>query len=293
MSEHLEPAGFPSARGPTLGDRLAAQAREAQVDLAAGERLPRRVPRQRIDDDLGGGAPSSSWPIRFSQTPAVARRWPATGWRRSTGWYRPWLPRDTATGAWPPGRAALPSTSQDHINRSLHSFRGLPDHPLQRQEVLSAAVSRCGSAPWVTHSRPCRLSATICSHSCTGAPTAGPSSIIPALLTTVSNRPNSSTTLSARPNASARSVTSAGNISTRPPESRILLANSVSRSVRRAAIATAAPWPARATAMASPMPLLAPVIRAAVPSSLSVIGSYSVGEGVQLRKVRACQANLR
>ena len=25
-----------------------------------------------------------------------------------------------------PGRAALPSTSQDHINRSLHGFRGLP-----------------------------------------------------------------------------------------------------------------------------------------------------------------------
>ena len=116
---------FPNARGPTLGGETVTQAREAQVDLAAGERLPRRVPRQRIDDDLGGGAPSSSWPIRFSQTPAVARRWPATGWRRSTGWYRPWLPRDTA-GLGPPGRAALPSTSQDHINRSLHGFRGLP-----------------------------------------------------------------------------------------------------------------------------------------------------------------------
>jgi len=61
----------PERAGPTLGGETVTQAREAQVDLAAGERLPRRVPRQRIDDDLGGGAPSSSWPIRFSQTPPL------------------------------------------------------------------------------------------------------------------------------------------------------------------------------------------------------------------------------
>ena len=148
----------PERAGPTLGGETVTQAREAQVDLAAGERLPRRVPRQRIDDDLGGGAPSSSWPIRFSQTPAVARRWPATGWRRSTGWYRPWLPRDTA-GLGPPGRAALPSTSQDHINRSLHGFRGLPVPRCRGAGRRETGQGSHGHHPHHTdqHPRPARL----------------------------------------------------------------------------------------------------------------------------------------
>ena len=50
------------------GGETVTQAREAQVDLAAGERLPRLV--VLVGRWSGGlrGAPSNSWPIRFSQT---------------------------------------------------------------------------------------------------------------------------------------------------------------------------------------------------------------------------------
>jgi hypothetical protein len=50
---------------------------------------------------------------------------------------------------------------------------------------------------------------------------------------------------------------------------RIVSTTLSSRSVRRAARATAAPRRARASAVASPMPLEAPVTSAAVPSSVS------------------------
>ena len=48
------------------GGETVTQAREAQVDLAAGERLPRLFLRRRSGDLRG--PPSSSSPIRFSQT---------------------------------------------------------------------------------------------------------------------------------------------------------------------------------------------------------------------------------
>src|SRR5918992_2076132 len=58
-----------------------------------------------------------------------------------------------------------------------------------------------------------------------------------------------------------------------PPASVIWLAIRSSRSARRATSATAAPWPASALAVASPIPLLAPVTSATVPSRRSAIGS--------------------
>lgn len=68
-------------------------------------------------------------------------------------------------------------------------------------------------------------------------------------------------------------VTSTSSTRARPPPASIRRASSSSRSRRRAASATVAPSAARASAVASPMPELAPVISAVVPSSRRVIPS--------------------
>src|SRR3954469_13017829 len=128
-----------------------------------------------------------------------------------------------------------------------------------RRGSLSAARIRCGSAAWATYSSPLRLRSIIRSHSSTGASTIGPSSITPALLMTVSSRPSSCAVRSTAAWACARSVTSASIAS--PP---ISPASASSRSLRRAATATVAPCAASARAVASPIPLLAPVTSATV-----------------------------
>ena len=113
------------------------------------------------------------------------------------------------------------------------------------------------------------FSSTICFHSESGASTTGPSSIMPALLISVSKRPSSPTVCATAAVASASSVTSVSNTNAVPPRSRTAAATASSRSFRRAASATAAPCAARATAVAAPMPLDAPVTRATVPSNRS------------------------
>ena len=92
----------------------------------------------------------------------------------------------------------------------------------------------------------------------------------PALLTSVSRRPSSPTVVATAPSAWAGSVTSASITRARPaPPMRSARASSRSR--RRATRATVAPSSASAMDVASPMPLLAPVTRATVPSSLFVM----------------------
>src|SRR3954451_11080901 len=128
-----------------------------------------------------------------------------------------------------------------------------------RRGSRSAARRRCGSAAWATYSRPLRLRSIIRSHSSTGASTIWPSSITPALLMTVSSRPSSCAVRSTAAWACARSVMSASIAS--PP---ISPASASSRSLRRAATATVDPCAASARAVASPIPLLAPVTSATV-----------------------------
>src|SRR5690349_15145346 len=101
------------------------------------------------------------------------------------------------------------------------------------------------------------------SHSSTGASAIVPSSITPALLMTMSSRPSSPTAARTAALAWSRSLTSAWIA--RPP---ISPTSASSRSLRRATTATVAPSAASARAVASPMPLLAPVTSATVPSSL-------------------------
>src|SRR5918998_3807313 len=106
------------------------------------------------------------------------------------------------------------------------------------------------------------------SHSSTGAPTTGPSSITPALLTTMSSRPSSPTVRSTAATACSRSVASSTTGSASSPSSPAIVS---SRSARRAGAGTLAPKAAGGSAVASPMPLLAPVTSATVPSRASVM----------------------
>src|ERR1700710_978038 len=143
----------------------------------------------------------------------------------------------------------------------------------QPRPESSAAASKCGRAAWVVLIRPLRLRSIIRSHSSVGASLIGPSSIWPALLTTMSSRPSSSTVRSTAAIACPWSVTSDSIASAVWPSAPISLASFSRRSSRRAATATLAPWAASARAVASPMPLLAPVTNATVPSS-EVIRSF-------------------
>ena len=100
----------------------------------------------------------------------------------------------------------------------------------------------------------------------------GPILLMPALLTSTSSRPNSVTAASARRWRSSRRVTSVARLTARPPRSRICCASWSRRSVRRAPSTTAAPRSASSRAVASPMPLLAPVTATTLPL-MPVIGS--------------------
>src|SRR5271156_775968 len=119
------------------------------------------------------------------------------------------------------------------------------------------------------------LTATRSSQSCSGASAAGPIRIRPALFTTVSRRPNSATLRATAADTSSASVTSTGTTRAEPPADSISVFSSCSRSARRARRATTAPCAASAFAVAAPIPLLAPVTRAAVSASICVMSHLS------------------
>ena len=80
-----------------------------------------------------------------------------------------------------------------------------------------AARRRWGTAAWAQYSSPSTFSSTICCHSASGAPAAGPSSMTPALLISVSSRPSSVTVRSTAADACCWSVTSHSSTSAVPP----------------------------------------------------------------------------
>ncbi len=90
-----------------------------------------------------------------------------------------------------------------------------------------------------------------------------------ALLTSTSSRPNAFSVSATAIFAKAGSATSpARMIARRPSASTAFLVSSASRSSSRWQMTMSAPSRANSTATARPMPLSAPVIRAAKPSSL-------------------------
>src|SRR4249919_1621823 len=142
-----------------------------------------------------------------------------------------------------------------------------------RRGLSSAARNKCGRAAWVTDSIPWMLTPIIRFQSSRSAPTTGPSSIRPALLTRVSSRPKCSTVCLTAVSACAGSVMSASTTSAVPPASWMSRASASRRYRRRARRATAAPCSASRRAVASPIPLLVPVISATVPVRVVVIES--------------------
>ena len=122
------------------------------------------------------------------------------------------------------------------------------------------------------------LSSTMRCHSDNGASAAGPRSITPALLTSVSRRPRFETVCSTASAASSSLVTSHSMTSAVPPASPISLASVSSLSLRRAARATAAPVAESWRAVAAPIPLDAPVTSATVPSRAEAMTGVYRGE---------------
>src|SRR5688572_17808393 len=120
-------------------------------------------------------------------------------------------------------------------------------------------------------------------HSSVGAPSIGPSSITPALLTSTSSRPSSSWVRRTNALACASSLTSVSIARALPPSPRMRSASASMRPVRRAASETAAPAAAQASAVASPIPDDAPVTATTRPER-------SMSMAITLRTQERCQA---
>src|SRR5262245_44413930 len=110
----------------------------------------------------------------------------------------------------------------------------------------------------------------------------------PALLTSTSTRPNFSIAKRTNPCTSARSVTSSALATADCPLAVSFLPIVSSRSTRRAPSTTVAPRSASRRALASPMPLLAPVISTTFPLMFDMVRSFSSGHrGSNLHAVSA------
>ncbi|MNM90476.1 hypothetical protein D3C81_1027390 [compost metagenome] len=132
------------------------------------------------------------------------------------------------------------------------------------EAILIIWPARCccmsGSVVAMPCSTPRMLTSIIRFHSSTLSASSFESGMTPALLTRTSTRPCNSTVKSMKDCMSSRLVTSSPITSAVPPAERISLARASRRSVRRAPKTTRAPLLASRRAVASPIPLLAPVI---------------------------------
>src|SRR5215207_4895198 len=112
----------------------------------------------------------------------------------------------------------------------------------------------------------------------------------PALFTRISTLPNSSLAFWIRPCAWLSSVTSQMAASTRPLSPSMRSTRPASRSSLLAATTTAAPSLASASAVASPMPLEAPVTTATLPSNCATL---KLLPSVKIPSCLRCCARLR
>src|SRR3989344_2065660 len=117
----------------------------------------------------------------------------------------------------------------------------------------------------------------------------GAKSSTPALFTSISSLPNVVTVLATAASMSDFLVTSIWTGSTSWPPVRIWSESAVRRSSLRAEATTFAPWLARATTAARPMPLLAPVTRATFPDRENIylfdcVGNFlfEIGKGGEI-----------
>src|ERR1700678_30295 len=119
---------------------------------------------------------------------------------------------------------------------------------------------------WTARNTPFTLTANPSSQACGVVVVTLPYRWIPAEVTRMSRRLNSSATRSTAPCIAAASVTSAGAVTARPPPALILATTSSAAARSLEFTATAAPCSASSSATACPMPLDAPVTNAARPS---------------------------
>src|SRR6201999_2325961 len=116
------------------------------------------------------------------------------------------------------------------------------------------------------NSTPLRLTSTIASQSSTQCSSNGETGMMPALLTRTSSRPKVSTASDTNPARSLRRLTSVTLATASPPDDDSRAATAFNRSARRAPSTSLAPRSASRSAVASPIPLLAPVIATTLPS---------------------------
>src|SRR3954447_7234269 len=126
-----------------------------------------------------------------------------------------------------------------------------------------------GISCFMHRNTPRRLMSKIRSHSSSLTSAAGPTGCsTPALLNAMSSRPNASNVWSSAALTSWPLVTSHRTTSTRPPWSSISPAVSRLPCSDTSATTTVAPADAKATAVARPIPLAAPVTKATFPTKL-------------------------
>src|SRR6266581_2941864 len=135
------------------------------------------------------------------------------------------------------------------------------------------------------YSTPLMFTSIIRSHSSILRRSSGDCGIRPALLINTSMRPCACTALSTNFFTCSLWITSIGTASAFPPRRMSSSASDLMRSARRAPSTTLAPSAERNRAVASPSPLLAPVITTTFPSMLLLMTSIAVRESVLLENI--------
>src|SRR5207249_9159038 len=145
------------------------------------------------------------------------------------------------------------------------AYAAIPREPLRpaTEVTLMILPARCRiiTRPTACEKRntPVRFVATIASHSDRGRSSSGERIRYPALLTRISMRPNALRVCATAPSTCRASPTSHATASARRPSARTRPATGSSASLRRLHTTTSAPTRASSTAIARPIPWLAPV----------------------------------
>src|SRR5829696_1116143 len=126
----------------------------------------------------------------------------------------------------------------------------------------------CGRAAWMQFSGPTVLTSNTCLTSAALTSEILPDSPSPALLTSTSSDPNSPTAFLTMASTEPRSETSVSTTSATPPEAEMSRRRPPSFSTALEASTTEVPRAASSLAVASPMPLEAPVTTATLPPRL-------------------------
>ncbi len=158
----------------------------------------------------------------------------------------------------------------------LYSAEGMPRRAIHEPRLMIAPLPRsaiCGAITAVRKNGALTFTAYTRSKTASSVAAVAPPGKIPALLTSTSIRPPRTRPASSasRRAAAGDPSRSAATKSARPPAVRICATTAAPRSALRPLTATCAPSAPNATAMARPMLLVDPVIKAVLPARRSLI----------------------